>query len=74
MKTLTVHGRRLTVGVKAERQLLHAWKFGLCHPKTDEWMEFEAPLPADFAAWLHTPPSTDAAPPGSPPAKGAAAR
>ena len=48
-KTLTVHGRRLTVGVKAERQLLHAWKLGFFHPKTNEWMEFDAPLPADFA-------------------------
>ena len=47
-------------GVRAERQLLHAWKLGLFHPKTNEWMEFEAPLPADFASWLHTNPSTDA--------------
>jgi len=45
--------------VRAERQLLHAWKLGLFHPKTNEWMEFEAPLPADFASWLHTEPSTD---------------
>src|SRR3990172_1351740 len=30
--------------VKPERQLLHAWKLGLFHPKTNEWMEFEAPL------------------------------
>jgi len=45
--------------VKPERQLLHAWKLGLFHPKTNEWMEFEAPLPADFASWLHTEPSAD---------------
>jgi 23S rRNA pseudouridine1911/1915/1917 synthase len=45
--------------IKAERQLLHAWKLGLFDPKTNEWMEFEAPLPADFASWLHTEPSTD---------------
>ena len=32
---------------KAERQLLHAWKLGLFHQTTNEWMEFEAPLPAD---------------------------
>ena len=58
-KTLTVHSRRLTVGVTAERQLLHAWKLGLFHPRTNNWMEFEAPLPADFASWLHTEPSAD---------------
>jgi 23S rRNA pseudouridine1911/1915/1917 synthase len=45
--------------VRAERQLLHSWKLGLFHPKTNEWMEFEAPLPADFASWLHTEPSAD---------------
>ena len=58
-KTLTVHGRRLTVRMTAERQLLHAWKLGLFHPRTNEWMEFQAPLPADFTSWLHTEPSTD---------------
>jgi len=42
--------------VKAERQLLHAWKLGLFHPRTNEWMEFEARLPADFTCWLHTEP------------------
>ncbi len=46
-------------GVRPERQLLHAWKLGLFHPKTNEWMEFEAPLPADFARWLPTNSSTD---------------
>jgi 23S rRNA pseudouridine1911/1915/1917 synthase len=45
--------------IKVERQMLHAWKLGLFHPKTNEWMEFEAPLPADFASWLHTEPSVD---------------
>jgi len=28
--------------------MLHAWKLGLFHPKTNEWMESEAPPPADF--------------------------
>ncbi len=45
--------------IKAERQLLHAWKLGFFHPRTNDWMEFEAPPPADFASWLHTEPSTD---------------
>jgi 23S rRNA pseudouridine1911/1915/1917 synthase len=30
------------------RQMLHAWKLGFRHPRTNEWKEFEAPLPADF--------------------------
>ncbi|MFN2475734.1 MAG: RluA family pseudouridine synthase [Chthoniobacterales bacterium] len=34
------------------RQMLHAWKLGFTHPRTTEWMEFEAPLPQDFTAAL----------------------
>ncbi len=30
------------------RQMLHAWKLGFTHPRTGEWKNFEAPLPADF--------------------------
>nr|WP_217671695.1 MULTISPECIES: RluA family pseudouridine synthase [unclassified Marinitoga] len=33
-------------GIK--RQMLHALKLGLFHPRTGEWMEFVAPLPEDF--------------------------
>jgi 23S rRNA pseudouridine1911/1915/1917 synthase len=32
------------------RQMLHAWKLGFYHPRTDEWKLFEAPLPDDFKA------------------------
>src|SRR5438270_9689921 len=32
------------------RQMLHAWKLGFQHPSTDEWRNFEAPLPPDFKA------------------------
>jgi 23S rRNA pseudouridine1911/1915/1917 synthase len=35
--------------VHFSRQMLHAWKLGFRHPRTDEWKEFEAPVPADFA-------------------------
>jgi 23S rRNA pseudouridine1911/1915/1917 synthase len=31
------------------RQMLHAWNLGFRHPRTGEWRNFEAPLPADFA-------------------------
>ncbi len=34
------------------RQMLHAWRLGFTHPRSGEWKEFEAPLPADFAAAL----------------------
>ncbi|MDI3546395.1 MAG: rRNA synthase [Halanaerobiales bacterium] len=37
-------------GVK--RQLLHAYKLGLFHPLSGEWMEFIAPLPDDFQKTL----------------------
>ena len=44
------HGRRLPV--PAERQLLHAARLELSHPRTGRPMVFQAPLPADFAAVL----------------------
>jgi 23S rRNA-/tRNA-specific pseudouridylate synthase len=34
----------------ASRQMLHAWKLGFNHPRTNERVVFEAPLPADFRA------------------------
>ncbi|MGA7274117.1 MAG: RluA family pseudouridine synthase, partial [Candidatus Udaeobacter sp.] len=30
------------------RQMLHAWRLGFRHPRTDEWKTFEAPPPPDF--------------------------
>lgn len=36
------------------RQMLHAWKLGFRHPRTNEWKQFEAPLPADFVETLAT--------------------
>jgi 23S rRNA pseudouridine1911/1915/1917 synthase len=30
------------------RQMLHAWQLGFHHPRTDDWKNFEAPLPDDF--------------------------
>jgi 23S rRNA pseudouridine1911/1915/1917 synthase len=34
------------------RQALHARTLGFVHPRTQGWLEFESPLPADFAALL----------------------
>jgi 23S rRNA pseudouridine1911/1915/1917 synthase len=31
------------------RQMLHAWILGFHHPTSNQWMQFEAPLPPDFA-------------------------
>jgi len=36
------------------RQMLHAWKLGFEHPRTKQWMSFEAPLPADFERAIET--------------------
>jgi 23S rRNA pseudouridine1911/1915/1917 synthase len=30
------------------RQMLHAWKLGFRHPRSGEWINFEAPLLHDF--------------------------
>lgn len=32
-----------------ERQMLHAWILGFTHPVSGKWLQFEAPLPPDFA-------------------------
>jgi 23S rRNA pseudouridine1911/1915/1917 synthase len=32
----------------ASRQMLHAWKLGFNHPRTNERLFFEAPIPEDF--------------------------
>jgi len=47
-----VYGRK-TSG-HHERQMLHAWKLGFEHPRTKEWMRFEAPLPNDFGDIIQT--------------------
>jgi UPF0176 protein len=39
-------GNRQTLLPTAPPMCLHAWKLGLCHPLTDEYREWEAPLPA----------------------------
>ena len=38
--------------IKADGQLLHAWRLQLTHPTTGEEMVFTAPLPTDFAEIL----------------------
>ena len=35
-------------------QFLHASKLGFVHPKTNQYLEFEAPLPEYFERYLHT--------------------
>lgn len=46
------YGPRKTMDV--DGQLLHAGIIGFKHPATDEYLEFEAPLPEDFEAVLDT--------------------
>ena len=45
-------GRRLAAsdGSRAGRQMLHAWRLGFRHPRTDAWLEFTAPIPDDLRA------------------------
>jgi 23S rRNA pseudouridine1911/1915/1917 synthase len=48
----TVYGRARASSIKANRQMLHAAKLSLNHPKTGKRMTFEAPLPADMETLL----------------------
>jgi 23S rRNA pseudouridine1911/1915/1917 synthase len=36
----------------APRQMLHAWKLGFAHPRTQDRLLFEAPIPSDFRAQI----------------------
>ncbi|MCG0238384.1 MAG: RluA family pseudouridine synthase [Firmicutes bacterium] len=42
--------RKQALGLTA--QALHAFRLGFYHPRTGQWLEFEAPLPPDFAGAL----------------------
>ena len=48
------YGKRTSLVPFADfkRQALHAWRLGLLHPQSGEAMEWEAPLPQDFADLL----------------------
>ncbi len=48
------HNARLreTTGCRAPRQMLHARRLALTHPRTGRRLVFEAPLPGDFAVVL----------------------
>jgi len=48
----SVYGRGRASTIKAVRQMLHAAKLSLNHPKTGKRMTFEAPLPEDMEALL----------------------
>ncbi|MEO8738454.1 MAG: 23S rRNA pseudouridine(1911/1915/1917) synthase RluD [Casimicrobiaceae bacterium] len=41
-------------GIKFTRQALHAWRLGLVHPTSQEAMQWQSPLPEDFATLLAT--------------------
>lgn len=36
---------------KSSRLMLHAWRLGITHPKTKEWIQTEAPIPEEFQPW-----------------------
>ena len=47
---LTDHPKVLSLKPLVLRQLLHAWRLGVTHPRTGEQLTWEAPLPEDFQA------------------------
>ena len=42
----SLYGRNRQIA--APRQMLHSWKLGFTHPRTEERILFEAPIPQDF--------------------------
>jgi 23S rRNA pseudouridine1911/1915/1917 synthase len=47
---LAGHPRLQDLKPLIRRQLLHAWRLGITHPRTGEKLTWEAPLPEDFQA------------------------
>jgi 23S rRNA pseudouridine1911/1915/1917 synthase len=46
------YGRSRSRAADFRRQMLHAWQIALPHPRSGDTLDFEAPIPADFAkAW-----------------------
>ena len=43
---------KLAVLKTVPRQMLHAWRLGLTHPHTGEFMTFESPIPEDMEALM----------------------
>ncbi len=37
---------------KPGRLMLHAWRLGVTHPRSGEWLQNEAPFPAEYEPWL----------------------
>lgn len=35
----------------ASRLMLHAWRLGVTHPTSGEWIQNEAPIPKEFSPW-----------------------
>ncbi|MBM3860357.1 MAG: RluA family pseudouridine synthase [Verrucomicrobia bacterium] len=44
-----VYGRARAAEIAVDRPMLHAYKLGFTHPRTGDWLEFEAPVPEDMA-------------------------
>ena len=47
---LAGHPKPASLKPLVPRQLLHAWRLEVTHPRTGESMSWEAPLPEDFQA------------------------
>jgi 23S rRNA pseudouridine1911/1915/1917 synthase len=54
LKNITKHFPSISPDIadvvqSAKRQMLHAWRLGFFHPKSTEFVSFEAPIPSDMA-------------------------
>ena len=51
LHTGRTHQIRVHNPFRASRLMLHAWRLGITHPKTGEWIQKEAPIPEEFWPW-----------------------
>jgi len=49
-----VYTRRSTGNIPEapRRQMLHAWRLGFIHPTSEQWMQFESPIPKDMKDFM----------------------
>lgn len=47
-----IYGRSSKTSEQTGRLMLHAWRLSFRHPTTGKQVQFEAPIPPEFAPWL----------------------
>jgi 23S rRNA pseudouridine1911/1915/1917 synthase len=47
-----IYGKTSSISAQTGRLMLHAWRLAFDHPVTGRHLQFEAPVPPEFASWI----------------------